>query len=568
MKSFDIAELAIAIGLVSIAAPALGSYMKRVYAGERHPLSFIEPLERLIYKVTGVEPDSGMDWKKYSKALVVFTAFSLGLLFLILVGQGFLPLNPQKFPGMKWDLALNTAISFITNTNWQAYSGEAALGYFAQAAGLAVQNFLSAAVGMAVAVAVVRGIIARGGADRQSHAGEAAPSLPLGNFWVDMTRSVLYVLLPLSIVAAILLVSQGVVQNLSAYVPAVSFEGKADLLPMGPAASQVAIKQLGTNGGGFFGPNSAFPFENPTPFSNLLELVSILLVPFAFPFLYGKMVGKKQQGWILFAVMFAFIAILIAGGIGSELKWGTLEGKELRFGKSDSALWAVSTTVTSNGSANSAHDSLSPLSGMVAMIGMMLGEVVFGGVGSGLYGMIALVVVTVFIAGLMVGRSPEYLGKKIEAREVQFSMLAILAPNTVILLFAAVAISLKAGLSSLGNAGPHGLSEILYAFSSAAGNNGSAFGGLNANTVFYNLMMSLGILIGRFGVIFPMLAVAGGLSGKELVAESSGTFRTDTLVFGVLLFCVVIIIAGLTHFPALTLGPILEHFLMLKGVVL
>jgi K+-transporting ATPase ATPase A chain len=574
MKSFDIAEIVVVLGTVALAAPFLGSYMKRVYAGERHPLSFMEALERFFYRICGIEAERDMDWKSYALSLVAFTAGSLVLLFLILVGQGLLPFNFQKFPGMKWDLALNTAISFVTNTNWQAYSGEAALGYFAQAAGLAVQNFLSAAVGMAVAVAVVRGIVARREAGRRTESDDKASSrgdvsgLPIGNFWVDMTRSVLYILLPLSILGALVLVSQGVIQNLSGYVPAVSLEGKSDLIPMGPAASQIIIKHLGTNGGGFFGPNSAFPFENPTPLSNAIEQIAQLLIPFAFPFLYGRMTGKKRQGWVIFSVMFVLLAVLIWGSVYSETTLGTMEGKELRFGKSDSALFSVLTTITSCGAVNSAHDSLSPLSGMTAMIGMMLGEVVFGGVGSGMYGMLALVLITVFVAGLMVGRSPEYLGKKIEAREVQFSMLAILAPNAVILVFAAVAVSLKVGLSSLGNAGPHGLSEIIYAFASAAGNNGSAFGGLGANTIFYNLMIGGGMLIGRFGVIFPMLAVAGGLSGKKLVAESTGTFRTDTAVFGVLLFFIVIIVAGLTHFPALTLGPILEHFLMLKGVVL
>jgi K+-transporting ATPase ATPase A chain len=576
MKPQDIAEMALLVAAACGAAPFLGAYMSRVYATGAcpeagRPLAFLDPLERLFYRMAGIDADEDMGWKKYALSILAFSAASIALLFLILVGQGLLPLNPQRFPGMKWDLALNTAISFVTNTNWQAYSGEASLSYFSQAVGLTVQNFLSAAVGMAVAVALVRGIVARRPADAGAQSRTAAG---LGNFWVDMTRSVVYILLPLSLVGAIFLVGQGVVQNFSGYVPSVpldaalSLQGKGGLIPMGPAASQIIIKQLGTNGGGFFGPNSAFPFENPTPLSNLVELFSIILIPFAFPFMYGRMTGRRRQGRVIFAVMLSLLAILVVGAVYSELRWGTLEGKELRFGKSDSALWAVDTTVTSNGSANSSHDSLSPLSGMIAMIGMMLGEVVFGGVGSGLYGMLALVFITVFISGLMVGRSPEYLGKRIEAREVQLSMFSILAPNIVILLFAAVAISLKAGLSSLANSGPHGLSEILYAFASAAGNNGSAFGGLSANTVFYNLMIGGGILLGRFGVIFPLLAVSGSLHGKKLVAESAGTFRTDTLVFGVLLFFVVVIIAGLTHFPALTLGPILDHFLMMKGVVL
>ncbi len=502
-----------------------------------------------------------MGWKDYAIALLAFSGASVALLFLILVGQGHLPLNPQRFKGMRWDLALNTAVSFVTNTNWQAYSGEVALSYFSQSVGLAVQNFLSAAAGMAVAVAVVRGIAHR----RGEGGGE---TLGIGNFWVDMTRSVLYVLLPLSLVLALVLASQGVAQSLSAYVPAVSLEGKGELLPMGPAASQAAIKHLGTNGGGFFGPNSSHPFENPTPLSNIVEMIAQILIPFAFPLLYGRMVGKRRQGRVVFAVMLALLAIGVWACVGSEIKWGTLEGKETRFGKSDSALFAVLTTITSCGAVNAMHDSLSPLAGMVPLINIMLGEVVFGGVGSGLYGMLALVIITVFIAGLMVGRSPEYLGKKIESREIQLAMLAIIAPNFLILAFSALAVSLPVGLVSLANRGPHGLSEILYAYSSGAGNNGSAFGGLAANTLFYNLTLATDMAIGRFGVMVPMLAIAGSLAAKSLVAPNAGTFKTDNATFGTLLLFVVIIIAGLTHFPALTLGPILDHFLMTMGAAL
>jgi K+-transporting ATPase ATPase A chain len=383
-----------------------------------------------------------------------------------------------------------------------------------------------------------------------------------------MTRSVLYILLPLALILAVTLVSQGVVQNLSGYVPAVSFEGKGDLIPMGPAASQIAIKHLGTNGGGFFGPNSAFPLENPTPLSDILEMLAQILIPFAFPFLFGRLVGDKRQGRVIFLVMLALLAVGVWGSLASETRWGTMEGKEMRFGIAPSALFSVLTTITSCGAVNAMHDSLSPLSGMVAMFDMMIGEVIFGGVGSGLYGMLALVVITIFIAGLMVGRSPEYLGKKIEAREVQLSMLAIIVPNFLILVLAAVAICLPAGLAGIANRGPHGLSEILYAFSSGAGNNGSAFGGLAANTVFYNLMVGLAMLVGRFGVMLPMLRLGGSMARKRLVAQSAGTFKTDTALFGFLLFFVVVIVAGLTHFPALTLGPILEHFLMVKGALL
>ena len=567
MKPQDFAELAIFALVVFGAAPFLGAYMARVYSGRRHALSFLEPVERLCYRLSGVDAGAEMGWKKYALALAAFSAASLVVLWLILVLQGHLPLNPQKIPGMTWDLALNTAISFMTNTNWQVYAGEVSASYFSQAAGLAVQNFVSAAAGMAVVVALIRGLVARR-ADPSFPAGPSAPAPGLGNFWVDMTRTVLYILLPLSIVVTVILVSQGVIQNLSGYVPSLSFEGKQDLIPMGPAASQIAIKQLGTNGGGFFGQNSAFPFENPTPFSNLVEFISILLIPAAFPFMYGRLTGKKRQGRVIFAVMLALFAISLVAALASEYRWGTMEGKELRFGVGPSAMWGMATTVASNGSVNAMHDSFAPLTGMVAMINLMLGEVVFGGVGVGLNGMLALVFITVFIAGLMVGRGPEYLGKKIEAREVQLSMLAIIAPNLVILLFAAIAVSVKQGLAAVSNPGPHGLSEILYGFASAAGNNGSAFAGLGANTVFYNLMIGAGMLIGRFGVIFPLLGVAGSLAGKKVTPESAGTFRTDTPVFGTLLFAVVIIVAGLTHFPALTLGPILDHFLMTMGVTL
>jgi K+-transporting ATPase ATPase A chain len=560
VKPQDIAEIVVVAAVAMGCAPFLAAYMARVFSGAKHPLTFLEPVETLFYRITGIDPGQEMGWKKYALSLLAFSGASIALLFLILVGQGHLPLNPQKFPGMKWDLALNTAISFITNTNWQAYSGEAALSYFSQAVGLAVQNFLSAAAGMAVAVAVIRGIAA--------HRMESDGKPAIGNFWVDMTRSVLYVLLPLSIIIALILVSQGVVQSLSGYAPALSLEGKSDLIPLGPAASQVAIKHLGTNGGGFFGPNSAFPFENPTPLSNIVEVIAQILIPFAFPLLFGRMIGKKRQGRVIFAVMLVILVALVFSAVASEQRWGSMEGKETRFGKSDSALFAVLTTITSCGAVNAMHDSFSPLGGMIPMIDIMLGEVIFGGVGSGLYGMLALVFITVFIAGLMVGRSPEYLGKKIEAREIQLAMLAIIAPNFIILAFSAVAIALPVGLAGLANRGPHGLSEILYAYTSGAGNNGSAFGGLSVNTPFYNLTIGADMLIGRFGVMFPMLGLAGGLASKKLVAPGAGSFKTDTATFGVLLVAVVVIVAGLTHFPALTLGPILDHFLMTMGVTL
>jgi len=566
MNYHDIAEIAIVIASILVISPLLAAYLEAVFGGKRHPLSFLEPAEAAFYRLARLDRGE-MDWKTYAFSVLALGLVSIIVLAGILMGQAFLPLNPRHFAGMRWDLALNTAISFVTNTNWQSYAGESSLSYFSQAVGLAVQNFLSAAVGIAIAVAVVRGIVSRG----QAGLGEKAK---IGNFWVDTTKSVLYLLLPLSIVVALILASQGVVQSLGNYVGFHGLAGAAGaagstgdgVIPLGPAASQVAIKQLGSNGGGFFGQNSAHPFENPTPFSNIVELISIILIPAALPLLFGRMAGKRRQGRLLFAVMFLLFAVGLVAAIGTELRWGSLEGKELRFGISNSTLWAVTTTVTSNGSVNAMHDSLSPLAGMIPLINIMLGEVVFGGVGSGLYGMFALVFIAVFIAGLMVGRGPEYLGKKIEAREVQLSMVAIIAPNLVILLFAAIAASLPVALASLGNPGAHGLSEILYAFASAAGNNGSAFAGLTTNTYFFNLMQGAGMLIGRYGVIVPILGAAGSLAGKKTIPESAGTFRTDSLVFGVLLFFVILIVAGLTHFPALSLGPILDHLGMVAAV--
>jgi K+-transporting ATPase ATPase A chain len=447
----------------------------------------------------------------------------------------------------------------MTNTNWQSYSGETTLGYLVQMFGLTVQNFMSAATGIAILVAVMKGLTNK-------------TSETLGNFWVDLTRSVIYVLLPLSIILAVLLIGQGVVQTLSPYVKATTMQGTEQIIPLGPAASQIAIKQLGTNGGGFFNTNSSHPFENPTPFSNLLEMLAILIIPASLTFTYGRFAGSSRQGWALFTVMFIFFAAGLIASLFSEYGHnnvlglsGIMEGKETRFGITNSVLWSVVTTDASNGSVNAMHDSLSPLSGMVCMFNMMLGEVIFGGVGAGLYGMVIFVILTVFIAGLMVGRTPEYLGKKIEAFEVKMAIIAVLAPSMVILAFSAWACLSVPGTASLNNAGPHGLSEILYAFSSAAGNNGSAFAGLNANTVFYNLTLGLGMLIGRFGVIIPVIAIAGTMARKKITPLSSGTFRTDNWLFVVLLTGVIVIIGGLTFFPALALGPIIEHLLMNLG---
>ncbi len=481
------------------------------------------------------------------------------IVFLLQIFQGSLPLNPAGLASVEPALAFNTATSFMTNTNWQSYAGETTLSYLTQMVGLAVQNFVSAATGIAVVIALTRGLA------RKS-------ATTLGNFWQDIVRSTLYVLLPLSIVLALILVSQGVIQNFNAPVVATTLTGETQTLPQGPAASQVAIKQLGTNGGGFFNVNSAHPYENPTPLSNFLQVFAILLIPAALTFTYGKMVGSTRQGWVIFAAMLilllvGFSVMLIAEYTPNPV-FGTasaMEGKETRFGIMNSILWGATTTAASNGSVNAMHSSFSPLAGGIAMLNIMLGEVIFGGVGAGLYGMLIFVILTVFIAGLMVGRTPEYLGKKIEAREIKMAIIAVLLPSAAILLFAALASVTEAGLSSRANTGPHGFSEILYAFTSAAGNNGSAFAGLNANTPFYNILLGIAMWIGRFGVILPALAIAGSMVGKRVAPPSPGTFPTDSPLFVGLLIAVILIVGALTFFPALALGPIVEQLLLNAG---
>ncbi len=579
--------------LVALVKP-LGSYMAKVYEGERCGLDrIVGPIERLIYRLLGVRPDDEMSWKGYAGAAILFKLAFLFLLYAILRFQGVLPLNPQNFAGVSPDLAFNTAVSFITNTNWQSYGGESTMSYLTQMTGLSVQNFVSAAQGMAVLVAVIRGFTRR-----------TAGSI--GNFWVDFTRTVLYILLPLSLIMAVFLVSQGVVQSFSPYknVPIVQTitydnpkldekgnpikdasgnpvtekaEMKEQSIPLGPVASQIAIKQLGTNGGGVFNVNSAHPFENPTPLSNFMEMLAILLIPASLCYTFGKMVKDKRQGWALLAAMFViFIPLLLicysaeqAGNplltaIGIDPSGGNMEGKELRFGIANSALWATATTAASNGSVNAMHDSFSPLGGMVPMILIQLGEIVFGGVGSGLYGMIAFAVVAVFIAGLMVGRTPEYLGKKIEAFEVKMAAIVILIPCCFSLLGTAIASVTAAGVAGISNPGPHGFSQMLYAFSSMSNNNGSAFAGLNANTVFYNTLGGIAMLFGRFWTMIPMLAIAGSLAAKKSVPPGAGTLPTHTPLFVVLLVGVIIIVAALTFFPALGLGPIAEHLMLYK----
>jgi K+-transporting ATPase ATPase A chain len=559
MTTSDFLQIALYFALLIGLTPVLGSYMYKVFTGQNHlMLPVFGKLEKLIYKLSGVRPDEEANWKIYTIGLLLFNVVGLLFLFVLQLVQSQLPLNPAHLPNVSWHSALNTAISFMTNTNWQGYSGETTLSYLVQMIGLTVQNFVSAATGIAVLLALVRGL------SRKS-------ATTLGNFWTDLTRSTLYVLLPLSILFAVVLVGEGVIQNFHSYQTVHTLQGAEQVIPMGPAASQIAIKQLGTNGGGFFNANSAHPFENPTSFTNFLEMLAILLIPAALTYTYGKMVGSVRQGWTIFLVMLVLLVSGLAISLYGEYSANPLlgqshlmEGKETRFGITNSVLWSTTTTAASNGSVNAMHDSLSPLAGMVAMLNMLLGEVIFGGVGAGLYGMMVFVILTVFIAGLMVGRTPELLGKKIGAFEVQMAIIANLSTSLVVLVFTAWASVSSLGLSSLNNTGAHGFSEILYAYTSAAGNNGSAFAGLNANTVFYNLTLSIALLVGRFGVIIPMLAIAGSLVQKNSTPESAGTFRTDNWVFAGLLIAVILIVGGLTYFPALSLGPVVEHLLLMK----
>ena len=560
MDILDFTQIILYAVCLIVVTPLLGSFMAKVFEGEKNFLSpVLGPLEKLIYRLSGIDPQEDMGWKRYSLALLVFNALGFLVVYLLQIFQKGLPLNPQGLSNVSWDLAFNTAVSFMTNTNWQAYSGESTLGYFVQMLGLTVQNFLSAATGIAVMLGLIRGLT------RKSAVG-------LGNFWVDLTRSTLYVLVPLCLLWALLLTGQGVVQNFTPYLKATTLEGTEQVIPLGPVASQIAIKQLGTNGGGFFGVNSAHPFENPTPFSNFLQMFALLMIPAAQVYMFGVMIKKKRQGLALLAAMSIIFALAFGVALKAELLpnpvLGTsvaMEGKETRFGITNSILWATATTSASNGSVNAMHDSLSPLAGLVAMLNIMLGEVVFGGVGAGFYGILMHVILTVFIAGLMVGRTPEYLGKKIEAPEICWAVAAVLIPNAVILGGSVLANMLPCGISGISNAGPHGLSQILYAFSSAVGNNGSAFAGLSVNTVFYNVSLGIAMLIGRFVAIVPALAIAGSLAGKKTTPVSSGTFPTDGALFVLLLVSVILIVGALTFLPVLTLGPIVEHFLVLQG---
>jgi len=557
----DILQIVLLFGVLIAVTPPVGNYMYKVFTGNRHfMLPLIGWLEKRIYKFIKISPLDGQDWKQYALSLIFFSLAGFIFLFVIQIFQSYLPLNPENLPDVSWHSAFNTSVSFVTNTNWQGYAGETTLSYFVQMLGLTVQNFISAASGIAVLLVLTRGL-------SQKHIEN------IGNFWVDITRIVLYVLLPLSVVFAIFLASQGVIQNLKSYETVETLQGTQQIIPMGPAASQIAIKQLGSNGGGFFNSNSAHPFENPTPLTNFLELLVILIIPSALTYTYGRMTGHIKHGWTIFLTMLILLIAGIVISLISEYSAGKafgglplMEGKESRFGITGSILWSTITTAAGNGSVNAMHDSLTPIAGLVAMMNMMVGEVIFGAVGSGLYTMIIFIILTVFIAGLMVGRTPEYLGKKIGAFEVKMAIIAVLLPNMAILLFSALALHGNSGPTGLNNSGPHGFSEVLYAYSSAAGNNGSAFAGLNANSVFYNLTLGIAMLAGRFGIIIPVLAISGSLSRKNITPVSSGTFLTDNFLFIGLLISVILIIGGLTFFPALSLGPLIEHLLMNMGV--
>lgn len=568
---FDLLQMALFVTLVVAVTIPLGAWMARVFDGR---LGRFGVLERGFYRLSGVDEKREQTWTRYAGALLVFNALGIVLLMAMLMVQQVLPLNPQNLPGLSWHLAFNTAVSFVTNTNWQSYGGEATLSYFSQMVGLSLQNFMSAATGIAVALALTRGI-----AHRQSqHLGESRlGGRTIGNFWVDLTRSALFILLPLCLLMTLVLVWQGVPQNFDAYVTAHTVEGSQQTIGQGPVASQIAIKQLGTNGGGFFNANAAHPYENPTPLSNLIEMLAIFAIPAGLVFMYGRMVGDARQGWAIYAAMMALFVVglgltyateiqsnpLLPAGIDASM--GNLEGKETRFGIVNSTMWAVVTTAASCGAVNAMHDSFLPLGGMMPLINLMLGEIVFGGVGAGLYGMLNYVLLAVFIAGLMVGRTPEYLGKKIEAREVRLLVLALLAMPIGALLLAAPAAVLPASLAGVQDAGPHGLSEILYAYTSATANNGSAFAGFTANLPYSNSMLALAMLIGRFLVIVPLLAVAGSLAAKRYVPPSAGSFPTHGALFTGLLIGVILIVGGLTFFPVLVLGPIAEHFAMISG---
>lgn len=557
-------QLALFLTILTFIALILGEYMAKVFKGEKTLLSFIlQPIEKLLYKLFGVDETTEMDWKAYSFSLIIFNVLGIIALFALQELQHLLPFNPQGLGMVRWDTAINTAVSFVTNTNWQAYAGEGTLSYLTQMLGLTVQNFVSAAVGIAVVVALLRAFMNK-------------EIKTIGNFWVDLTRAIVYILLPLSILYSLVFVSQGVIQNLNPYVKAHTIQGVEQTIAQGPVASQEAIKILGTNGGGFFNANSAHPYENPTPLTDYMQILGLLIISAALPFTFGVFLNNRKQGWAIFMAM----AILYLLGLGVALwseyhgnpilsKFGiqhglNMEGKEVRFGILSSVLFGHSTTVTSCGAVNAMHDSMMPITGLIFMFNMMVGEVIFGGVGSGLVGMILYAILTMFLVGLMIGRTPEIFGKKLEPYEMVMAVIALILPSVVQLIFGAIAATHGFGLSSLNNAGPHGLSEIIYAFASGAGNNGSAFAGLNANTPFYNLSIAFAMLVGRFGTLIPSLAIAGSLIQKRFVPDEA-KFPTASPLFVVMLVSVVIIVGALTFFPVMVLGPILEKLLLSAG---
>lgn len=568
MTGLQILKIAIYFLAILAVTRPMGLFMKRVFSKERTFLDpLLGPLERLVYRAGGVDSTREHDWMQYTIAMLVFNGVGLLFTYAIQRLQHLLPLNPDKLGPVAPDLAWNTAVSFTTNTNWQAYTGESTMSHLTQMVGLTFHNFVSAATGIALAIALIRGI-ARGNAKT------------IGNFWVDMTRATLWVLLPLSFVAALVLMSQGVIQNFRPSVVATTIEGKVQTIPQGPTASQEAIKELGTNGGGFFNANSAHPYENPTPFTNLLEMLLIFGIGAGLCYTLGSMTGKLHHGWAVFwamSILFLAGAFIVTAAeqrgnpihqqMGVAAADGNMEGKEVRFGIGDSSLFATITTDASCGAVNAMHDSFTPIGGSIPLLNIMLGEVIFGGVGAGMYGMILFIVLAVFIAGLMVGRTPEYLGKKIEAHDVKLAMLAVLILAFSILVGTAAASVTAAGTSSLNNAGPHGLSEMTYAFTSATGNNGSAFAGLNANTKFYNVALGVAMFMGRFLMIIPLMGMAGSLAAKKKLAESTGTFPVDGPLFTFLLVSVILVVGALTYFPVLSLGPYVEHFLMGAGKV-
>ena len=574
------------VALLLVTKP-MGAYMYRVFGRKRTALDFVlRPVEKLIYRVCGVDENKEMRWLEYGTAMLLFSGVSLVLLYIFERAQLWLPWNPQKFANVVPDLAWNTAVSFTTNTNWQSYSGESTMSYLTQMAGLAYHNFISAAVGIALAIALIRGVARR-------------ESSTIGNFWVDTTRALLWVLLPVSLVVALFFVSQGMIQNLKPYTTAQVLEPQVvetknadgsvkkdtvttQVIAQGPVASQEVIKMFGTNGGGFFGANSAHPFENPSPGTNFIQMLLIFAIPSGLTYTLGSMTGSRRHGWAVWSAMAAMflcgvLVVYAAESRGNPLlkgldthaselqSGGNMEGKEVRFGIANSSLFTTITTDASCGAINNQHDSLTPIGGMIAMINMMLGEVVFGGVGAGMYGMLVFVIFAVFLAGLMVGRTPEYLGKKIESYDVKMAVLAILITSMTILIFSGVAVVAKFGTSAISNPGPHGLSQILYAYTSSVANNGSAFGGLSTNTSWYNESLAVAMLLGRFFMIIPILAIAGNLAAKKQVPESLGTFPVTGPLFTVLLVCTILIVGALTFFPALSLGPVLEHLMLFAG---